>query len=461
MGNGKLHFSDAASSAVISKLRHEQDQDNVGMESANTALDTASATGRLLQNSIRARNAYSKTDAHTTSREHQKKHMKRLYAHQAGNRKNGNVDTRSVAAGRKRRSFKDHAVQLLHKHRHGIMIAVFLLLMLAFFLNVMSCCSALLEGGLSGLAGATYPSLDADMQAAETAYAALEAALQQELDNYEELHPGADEYVFDLDSIGHDPYVLISILTALHGGSWTIDDVQNTLTMLFEQQYTLAETVTSVPSIRQELQRGEDGRLHLVTVPYDHKTCTVKLDNFDLSHLPVYIMTEDQVAMYALYMASLGNRPDLFPQSQFPNASTELEYEDYDIPPEALEDDAFAAIIEEAEKYLGFPYVWGGSNPSTSFDCSGFVSWVINHSGWSVGRLSAQGLLDICTRVSSTNVRPGDLIFFEKTYETAGASHVGIYVGNNKMIHCGNPISYTSTNSSYWQDHFLAYGRLP
>ena len=157
----------------------------------------------------------------------------------------------------------------------------------------------------------------------------------------------------------------------------------------------------------------------------------------------------------------LGNRPDLFPHTDYPTASEPGSYEDYEIPPEALEDEVFAAMIAEAEKYLGFPYVWGGSKPETSFDCSGFVSWVVNHSGWSIGRRSAQGLLDVCTRVSPANARPGDLIFFERTYDTHGASHVGIYVGNNKMIHCGSPISYASINTPYWQDHFLAYGRLP
>ena len=167
------------------------------------------------------------------------------------------------------------------------------------------------------------------------------------------------------------------------------------------------------------------------------------------------------ISMYALYMASLGNRPDLFPDSEYIRLHLIEGYTDYDIPPDALEDAEFAAMIKEAEKYLGYPYVWGGSNPSTSFDCSGFVSWVINHSGWNVGRLGAQGLCNICTLVSGANVRPGDLVFFEGTYDTDGVSHVGIYVGNNMMIHCGDPISYTNLNSSYWQTHFYAYGRLP
>ena len=206
-----------------------------------------------------------------------------------------------------------------------------------------------------------------------------------------------------------------------------------------------------------------DGNSHTDTyqVPYDYYICTVTLENFNLSHVPVYIMSEEQLGMYATYMATRGNRHDLFPGSGYIGKYVEGSYTDYDIPPEALDDEVFAAIIKEAEKYLGYPYVWGGSSPSTSFDCSGFVSWVINHSGWDVGRLGAQGLCNICTPVSSANVKPGDLVFFTGTYDTPGVSHVGIYVGNNIMIHCGDPISYANLNSNYWQSHFYRYGRLP
>ena len=199
-------------------------------------------------------------------------------------------------------------------------------------------------------------------------------------------------------------------------------------------------------------------------VPYDYYICNVKLENFDLSHLPVYIMGEDQVSVYAMYMSTLGNRPDLFPTSEYPNASQREDYLDYDVPPEALEDEVFAAMLTEAEKYLGMPYVWGGSSPSTSFDCSGFVSWVINHSGWNVGRLGAKSLCNICTPVSPANARPGDLVFFINTYDAPdpnAPTHCGIYVGNNMMIHCGSPISYANLNTNYWQNHFYCYGRLP
>lgn len=284
------------------------------------------------------------------------------------------------------------------------------------------------------------------------------------LDTYESTHD-YDEYHFDLDTIEHDPYVLISMITALHQGEWTLDEVQGTLQMLFDRQYILTEDVVVETRYRTETDTwtDADGNTHTDTyqVPYDYYICTVTLENFNLSHVPVYIMSEEQLGMYATYMATLGNRPDLFPGSGYIGKYVEGSYTDYDIPPEALDDEVFAAIIKEAEKYLGYPYVWGGSSPSTSFDCSGFVSWVINHSGWDVGRLGAQGLCNICTPVSSANVKPGDLVFFTGTYDTPGVSHVGIYVGNNMMIHCGDPISYANLNSNYWQSHFYRYGRLP
>ena len=292
----------------------------------------------------------------------------------------------------------------------------------------------------------------------------MEAELQRYLDTYESTHD-YDEYHFDLDTIEHDPYVLISIITALHQGEWTLDEVQGTLQMLFDRQYILTEDVVVETRYRTETDTwtDADGNTHTDTyqVPYDYYICTVTLENFNLSHVPVYIMSEEQLGMYATYMATLGNRPDLFPGSGYIGKYVEGSYTDYDIPPEALDDEVFAAIIKEAEKYLGYPYVWGGSSPSTSFDCSGFVSWVINHSGWDVGRLGAQGLCNICTPVPSANVKPGDLVFFTGTYDTPGVSHVGIYVGNNMMIHCGDPISYANLNLNYWQSHFYRYGRLP
>ena len=298
------------------------------------------------------------------------------------------------------------------------------------------------------------------MLGAEADYADRETELQDYLDSYESTHD-YDEYHFDLDGIGHDPYVLTSILSALHDGVYTQADVQGDLAMLFEKQYTLTERVEVEVRYRTETHTDSDGNEYEEEVPYDYYICYVTLENFNLSHLPVYLMDEDQLSLYSLYMSGLGNRPDLFGTGQYPNASTLKEPTYYEIPPEALEDETFKAMITEAEKYIGFPYVWGGSSPATSFDCSGFLSWVVNHSGWNVGRLGAQGLYDYCTPVSPSQARPGDLVFFKGTYDTPGVSHCGLYVGNHVMLHCGDPISYTSLDSSYWQSHFYSYGRLP
>ena len=360
--------------------------------------------------------------------------------------------------------FVREAAAFVKRHPVGTLLALGCLLVV---LTLQSCMSSLVTVG-NGVAGAigasTYAAEDADLLGAEAAYCVLEDELQRYLDTYTRTHD-YDEYHFDLDTIEHDPYVLLSIVCALHEGEWTLDEVRGTLQMLFDRQYILTEDVVVETRYRTETDTwtDADGNTHTDTyqVPYDYYICTVTLENFNLSHVPVYIMSEEQLGMYATYMATLGNRPDLFPGSGYIGKYVEGSYTDYDIPPEALDDEVFAAIIKEAEKYLGYPYVWGGSSPSTSFDCSGFVSWVINHSGWDVGRLGAQGLCNICTPVSSANVKPGDLVFFTGTYDTPGVSHVGIYVGNNMMIHCGDPISYANLNLSYWQSHFYRYGRLP
>ena len=244
-------------------------------------------------------------------------------------------------------------------------------------------------------------------------------------------------------------------------GVFTIDEVQAELQMLFEKQYILTQTVEVEVRYRTETRTDSEGNDYDVEVPYNYYICKVKLENFDLSHVPIYIMDEETLSLYAVYMATLGNRKDLFPGSGYVDKYTKPPTT-YDIPPSALEDETFAALITEAEKYIGYPYVWGGSNPNTSFDCSGFVSWVLTQSGvCNTGRLGAQGLYNISTPVSSANARPGDLIFFVGTYDTSGVSHVGIYVGGGKMLHCGDPIQYADINTSYWQSHFYAFGRPP
>ena len=326
-------------------------------------------------------------------------------------------------------------------------------------------CTAMFGSTGTGLAATSYLSEDSDMLGAEAAYAALEADLQHELDNYESLHPGYDEYRFDLDEIKHDPYVLTSILSALHNGVFTLGEVQGDLAMLFEKQYILTQTIETETRYRTETRTDSEGNEYEVEVPYNYYILHVDLENFNLSHVPVYIMGEEQLSMYAMYMSSLGNRPDLFPSSGYVSKYYENPPADYEVPAALLNsDEQFARLIEEADKYVGFPYVWGGSTPETSFDCSGFVSYVLTNSGlYNTGRLGAQGLYNISTPVS--NPQPGDLVFFTGTYDTPGVSHVGIYVGEDGdgspvMLHCGDPIQYSKLDTSYWQSHFYAYGRL-
>ena len=487
---------DAPDNFVLSQVHREvrqSEDDNVGVEAAHKVEQAVESGGRLVQSAHRAHQLKpyraairaekkleranldalqkkAEIDSPTSnpvSKWQQKQAIKKQYAaakHNQAAQTTAKAAENTAKAAKKAAEKAEKAGKYVWEHRRGFAIAAAILLMLAFLLNGLSSCSVIMDGVGSGIAASTYPSQDADMLGAEAQYCVMEAELQRYLDTYESTHD-YDEYHFDLDTIEHDPYVLISMITALHQGEWTLDEVQGTLQMLFDRQYILTEDVVVETRYRTETDTwtDADGNTHTDTyqVPYDYYICTVTLENFNLSHVPVYIMSEEQLGMYATYMATLGNRPDLFPGSGYIGKYVEGSYTDYDIPPEALDDEVFAAIIKEAEKYLGYPYVWGGSSPSTSFDCSGFVSWVINHSGWDVGRLGAQGLCNICTPVSSANVKPGDLVFFTGTYDTPGVSHVGIYVGNNMMIHCGDPISYANLNSNYWQSHFYRYGRLP
>ena len=474
---------------------HEVEQENVGVESGHMAEELAERqAGKALRNARRrhklkpyraaakaerksmAANAefvYQKSlrdnpelaqaVSNPISRLWQKQHIKREYAkaaRAAGRSAAGSAKT-TASAARKAAEKGKQAASLVARHWKGALLIGGVGLLLMLIMGGLQSCTAMFGSAGTGLAATSYLSEDSDMLGAEAAYAGMEADLQYELDHYETLHPGHDEYRFELDEIGHDPYVLTSILSALHNGVFTLEEVQGDLAMLFEQQYTLTERVEVEIRYRTVTHTDSDGNEYEEEVPYRYSICYVTLKNADLSHLPVYLMSEKQLSLYAAYMQTLGNRQDLFPSGSYPNASTVKEPTYYEIPPEALKDEAFAAMIAEAEKYVGFPYVWGGSSPSTSFDCSGFISWVVNHSGWNVGRQTAQGLYSLCIPVSPEQARPGDLVFFVGTYDTAGMSHVGLYVGNSVMLHCGNPISYTNLNSSYWQQHFYCYGRLP
>ena len=393
------------------------------------------------------------------SRYIQKQKIKRQYAKQAREAAKQTakaaektaVTTEKLAA---------RAVAFVKRHPVGVLLFLACFLLLVLMQSCMSSAVTIGNGVVGAIGASTYAAEDADLRGAEAAYCGLEAELQDYLDSYESTHD-YDEYHFELDDIEHDPYVLLSIISAIHEGAWTVDEVQGTLQMLFEKQYILTETVVTERRyyLETDTWTDEEGNTHTDTyrVYYDYYICTVTLEYFNLSHLPIYMMGEDQLSRYALYMSALGNRPDLFPSSPYVAKYTADPVE-HEIPEAYLADETFAAILEESEKYIGYPYVWGGYKPSTSFDCSGFVSYVYNQCGWDFGRLGAQGLYNISRRTSSP--RPGDLVFFTGTYDTPGVSHVGIYVGDGWMLHCGDPIGYANLNTSYWQSHFYAYGRL-
>ena len=490
---------------TLSGMAHREisqyEDENIGLKAANFAESSAESGVRLTESAIHTQrlrpyrkaaaaerklekanlNAlYKKAEgkqpsSNPLSRLQQRRNIRKQYAAEKAKQNVGTVKRAAENAGKAVERIKEAAkktVGFVQRHRKGLLAAGGMMLVLTFMLNVFSSCSVILQSLGTSVAASTYPSEDEDMLGAEAVYCEMEIALKEYLDTYESTHD-YDEYHFDLDEIEHDPYVLISILTALKGGEWTLAEMADTLILLFQEQYTLTEDAVTETRYKTETRTGtktvtdpdtgEETEVpyeYEVEVPYEYTICSVTLRNFNLSHLPVYIMDSDQFSSYAVYMSALGNRPDLFPTSPYVGKYTNG-YTDYEIPPEALDDEQFAAIITEAEKYLGYPYVWGGSSPSTSFDCSGFVSWVINHSGWDVGRLGVDALYGICTPVSAAEAKPGDLVFFQGTYDTTGMSHVGIYVGNSTMIHCGDPISYANLNSSYWQAHFAGFGRLP
>ena len=363
-----------------------------------------------------------------------------------------------VAQGTK--ALSEEITQMVATNKKTLLILIAGLLFIVIS-GTFSSCSAMFQGTTQMLLGTSFTAKKEDIIGANEDYKALEAALRSQIDNIERTHPGYDEYRYSLDEINHNPYELIAYLTLLFE-DFTRDEVQETLQWLFDQQYqlTLEEeveirtgtTTSTDPETGEETEETYEYEYYILNVKLVNKGLGMVINNAGLS--------EDDMERYRVLLQTKGNYPDLFADDIY--ASGGGEYTDYDIPGEALTDTRFANMIREAEKYLGYPYVWGGSSPSTSFDCSGFVSWVINNcgNGWSVGRQTANGLMGVCSIIPRDEAKPGDLIFFQGTYDTAGASHVGIYVGNGMMIHCGNPISYASIETSYWQQHFYCFGRI-
>ncbi|MBQ9839671.1 MAG: C40 family peptidase, partial [Oscillospiraceae bacterium] len=414
------------------------------------------------------------------SRWQQKKAIKKEYAAvKAGKNTASTTASASKGAGKATGKAAQGAKNITEKvaefattHSKAILLVLAGGLLFMIICSMFSSCTAMFQGGAQVVLGTSFTANDEDIIGADNDYKALEAALRNKINNIERTHSGYDEYRYDLDEINHNPYELAAYLT-VQFEDYTRSEVQSTLQRLFDQQYELTLTEEVEIRTRTETRTGtttwtdpETGEVYAeeyeyeVEVEYEYYILNVKLENIGLNRvIGSSGMSEDEMERYAVLLQTNGNRPDIFGDDIY---AVTGEYTDYDIPGEALTDTRFANMIREAEKYLGYPYVWGGSSPSTSFDCSGFVSWVINNceNGWSVGRLTANGLMGVCDIIPRSSAKPGDLIFFQGTYDTSGASHVGIYVGNGMMIHCGNPISYASIESSYWQSHFYCFGRI-
>ena len=409
------------------------------------------------------------------SRWRQKQAIKKEYAAaKAGAAAAENTVAGTAKAAQGTASMTEKAFQFVQSHSHiiiGIAAVGLLVLVIA---GSVSSCSVLINGGGNVVLGTSYTAEDEDLKGVETDYTKLEDKLRKQIDRIETDHPGYDEYRYNLAEIGHNPYELASLLT-VEFENYTRSQVQARLQSIFEAQYELKLEEKVEIRTRKETRVGYrynpiTGTGHTytyqVTVQYEYKILNVTLLNRGVDYVARNSgLTDDQLQRYEVTLECRGNRDDLFAGIAFATpdgAGSSGEYQDYDIPGEALTDEKFRKMITEAEKYLGYPYVWGGSSPSTSFDCSGFVSWVINHcgNGWNVGRQTANGLMGKCDIIPKSEAKPGDLIFFQKTYNTSGASHVGIYVGNGMMIHCGSPISYASIETSYWRQHYYCMGRI-
>lgn len=455
------------------KVRSEVDQsdDNVGVEAANagtqaaeTAADTAGDT---------ASNAF--------SRWCQKQAIKKEYAAAKAGKSTGDAAGAAAGAGkaacgasargagkaaRETKNVMEKMAEFVSSHGHMILMLGGLLLTIMVVACAMGSCSAFFQSSTNLVVGTSYTADDADIIGAEEDYKELEAELQARIDNIEDEYDGYDEYRIHSDQIGHDPYELASYLT-IEFQSYKRDQVQNMLQTLFDSQYEL--TTEEIVEIRTrevehsstDPETGEEDTW-TETEEYEYYILDVTLRNYGLGKVIADSgLSEDEMSRYAVLMQTYGNRKEVFGDNPYAVAVEDVLH--YDIPGEALTDEKFRRMIAEGEKYLGYPYVWGGASPSTSFDCSGFVSWVVNHSGngWSVGRQTAEGLRNCCSIIPRSEAKPGDLIFFKGTYNTSGASHVGIYVGDGMMLHCGKPIQYTSCETSYWQSHFYCFGRLP
>jgi len=502
------HIASRASVAAVTSKAHqavsEHEEDNVGVQAVHQTEQAVESTAYAVDHAVYSHKlkAHNKADklvaksdkanvdalyekfkkdnpdvsSNPFSRWQQRNAIKKEYAAAKAGKNTAQSASTATAKAKKAAEGAKNVVQKFSEfctsHSKIILVVLAAALLFMIITGMFSSCGAMFQGGTQIILGTSYTAEEEDIIGADDDYKALEEALRRKINNIESTNPGYDEYRYELDEINHNPYELASYLTVMFE-DYTRAEVQSTLQRLFNQQYTLTLTEEVEVRTRTEKRTGtytytdpETGETHEeeyeyeVEVEYDYYILNVKLVNNGLAMVIGNSgMTEDEMERYSVLLQTQGNRPDLFEGDIY---ATPGEYLDYDIPGEALTDTRFANMIREAEKYLGYPYVWGGSSPSTSFDCSGFVSYVLNNcgNGWSVGRRTANGLMDVCDIIPRSSAEPGDLIFFQGTYDTSGASHVGIYVGGGMMIHCGNPISYASIESSYWQQHFYCFGRI-
>ena len=470
---GGVSALDTVQKARQSKLQHNQNK----LVKAEKKLDHANIRYLQKEQGIKHPEA---TGSNPISRAYQRRAIRKEYMAAKAGKSTGSAYASSTAAKKAVKRSSDAAektVASFFRKKHYLLLLA-LGAMLMFVMNAISSCTPLVEAGLHAFVMGTYPAEERDVKAAERAYKTKEDELKRKLERYDQHHPGYDEYIIeaDADDIWHDPYALIAIISAYHGGEeWTIDDVHGAIEMLFNWQYKVTETITTETRYRTEEREGTrlvtdpvtgetrtETYTYDVSVPYGYSICTVTLKAETLSHAPVYIMSREKMGLYALYMSTLGNMPDLFAGN--PYASELKDPMEYDVPQELLDaDPQFALLIEAANECLGYPYVWGGYDPSTSFDCSGFISWLFTSTGVNnIGHMGATSLYGHSNPVSPEDAKPGDVIFFQGTMgdDVGGITHCGLYVGNSMMIHCGNPCSYADLTDSYWQQHFYGYGRL-
>ena len=345
---------------------------------------------------------------------------------------------------------------------HVLLIVGVFLLLLLLVMSAFSSCSILFSGTTQVSGQTIYTAEDRDIRGAETDYKKLEKELDKKIKRTPADHPGYDEYRYHLDAIEHDPWQLTSFLTTLYD-DYTRSEVQAKLKETFAKQYKLTTWVEVQTRYRTVVMIDIfTGIPYTVQVPYEYRIFHTKLVNKGLEVVIREELDNDQWKRYEIFQDTLGGRPYLFKGGLPPGGSdgSGAPGIDYQVPAEALTDEEFAAIYKEAQKYVGTPYVWGGSTPETGFDCSGYVCWVYNQNGYDVGRTTANGLWNKSQHISEAEAKPGDLVFFEGTYDTPGKSHVGIYLGNGMMVSAGDPIKYANIHSSYWQKYLSGFGRL-